>query len=225
MKYAVFTYLFGKNKEIFRDPEIIDEDTEYICVTDQPDLKSNVWKIINVSLNEIKSLRDKTALTKFDPFLYTKADRIVIQDMTLKSICSLKELFAGLDDNDICLKKHPARKCLAEELPHWKARGVSVSQIAKFFKMAEHNKIELTEVPLFECCVMCVKNDANTQEIFSNLLALMKLLGENGKMIATQQCPFAYLLKVFYPDLKIGFIDQHKFFIRYIHNSNVENKT
>lgn len=224
MKRAVITYIFGKGQELLREPAAIDKDTEYICVTDQMKLKSKIWRMIYVSLDGVSSLRDKTALTKFNPFLYTNADRIIIQDMSLKCVASLGPLFDEIEKNDICLKKHPERKHLAAELPHWRSRGITNSQIAKFYKMAKQDNIDLSSVPLYECCVMGIKNDKQTREMFSSLIALMKLLGENGNMIVTQQCPFAYMLKRFYPQLKIGYINQHDFFIRHFHNSNKVHK-
>lgn len=224
MKYCLFTYIFGKNKELFREPKFIDKDIEYICVTDQYDLKSNVWKIIYEPLENVKSLRDKTALTKFNPFKYTTAEKIIIQDMSLECITSLSDLYNMLDENFICLKKHPQRNNLAEELPQWKVRGLLDSQIQAFYKIAQKDNIQLTSVPLYECCVMCIHNDEITKMIFDSLLELMSLLGVNGNMIVTQQCPFAYLLATYYNDLKIGYINQNKYFTRYIHNTNDVNK-
>ena len=220
MKYTVFTYIFGKNKEQLREPKFINTKVEYICVTDQNDLKSKNWKIIYEPLVDIKSLRDKTALVKFNPFKYTNADRIIIQDSSLECISSLEDLFLEIEKYDICLKKHPLRNNLEEELPLWKVRGLTSLQINKFKNMAEKDNIKLSDIPLYECCVIGIKNNKETKELSNTLLLLMKFLGENGNMIITQQCTFAYMLKVFYPNLKIGNINQYKFFTRYLHNSN-----
>lgn len=223
MKYAVFTYIFGKNEELLREPKFLDNNIEFICVTDQISLKSDIWKIIYEPIENVKSLRDKTAITKFNPFKYTNADRIIIQDSSLECINSLKEIFKELDYCDICLKKHPQRENLEQELPEWKVRGLSDNQINKFKNMAKNDGIKLSDVPLYECCVIAIKNNKETKGLFNNLLSLMNLLGENGNMVVTQQCTFAYLIKTFYPNLKIGKINQNKFFTRYIHNSNKVN--
>lgn len=223
MKYAVFTYIFGKNEEFLREPKFLDDNIEFICVTDQLSLKSDIWKIIYEPLENVKSLRDKTALTKFNPFKYTDADRIIIQDSSLECISSLSDLFMELEHCDICLKKHPQRENLSQELPEWKVRGLSDNQINKFKNMAKNDGIKLSNVPLYECCVIAIKNNKEIKELFNSLLSLMKLLGENGNMVVTQQCTFAYLIKTFYPNLKIGKINQNKFFTRYIHNSNKVN--
>ena len=225
MKYAVITYIFGKNQEILREPSVIDTDVEYICVTDLNDLKSNTWKIIYEPQNEIRSLRDKVALVKFNPFKYTSAEKILIQDSSLNCIASLLPLFDDVAKYDICLKKHPLRDNLAEELPNWKVRGLTDNQISAFYMMAQKDKKVLTDIPLYECCVMCIHNNELTRILFNSLLTLMRMLGVNGNMIVTQQCPFAYLLATYYDALRIGYIDQSKYFIRYFHNTNTVNHT
>ena len=120
MKYAVITYIFGKNQELLREPLVIDKDVEYICVTDQKDLKSKIWKIIYEPQNNVKSLRDKVALVKFNPFKYTNAEKIIIQDSSLQCISSLIPLFESINEYDIGLKKHPGRSNLKDELPFGK---------------------------------------------------------------------------------------------------------
>lgn len=225
MQKAIITYIFGKNQELLREPLFIDNDVEYICVTDQKFLKSKYWKIVYEPLNEIKSLRDKVALVKFNPFKYTNAEKIIIQDSSLQCINSLTDLYNIINDNDICLKKHTIRTNLNDELPHWISRGLSKLQLFKFKNMAKIDNINLSNIPLYECCIIGIKNNKETKELFNNLLLLMKFLGENGNMIVTQQCPFAYLLKTMYSNLKIGIIEQSKYFIRFNHNTNKRNYT
>jgi hypothetical protein len=43
MKYSVLTYIFGDG-EILREAPI-DANIEYICVTDNPNLTSESWKV------------------------------------------------------------------------------------------------------------------------------------------------------------------------------------
>ena len=89
--------------------------------------------------------------------------------------------------------------------------------------MACIDNIKLEEIPLYECCLLCIHNNKKTKEIFKQLLNLMKILGYNNDMIITQQCPFAYLLKTYYNNLKIKILDQHKYFNRNNHNTNRRN--
>lgn len=177
MKQCVFTYIFGKNKEVLRDPLVIDDNVEYICVTDQNDLKSKVWKIIYDPLPTIESLRDKVALVKFNPFKYTDADEILIQDSSLQICASVKQLFELLKNNDILLKKHPEVSDLTTELWRWvRLRKMPKCQVDKFEKMSKIDSICLNKIPVYECCVLCIKNDEMTRNLFSALLTLMQIL-------------------------------------------------
>ena len=38
------------NYDLLREPEEVDENAEYICITDNPELKSNIWKIMYMPL-------------------------------------------------------------------------------------------------------------------------------------------------------------------------------
>ena len=73
MKRAVITYIFGRGKELLREPFVVDKDVEYICGTDQSYLKSKVWRIVYELAIMTQNLRDKVALVKFNPFKYTTA--------------------------------------------------------------------------------------------------------------------------------------------------------
>ena len=54
---AVITYIFGKNTEILREPLIIDGNTEYICVTDQKNLRSKHYHIIQDAIPQARMIR------------------------------------------------------------------------------------------------------------------------------------------------------------------------
>ena len=44
-KYAVVTFLFN-HYDLLREPIMVDEKVDYYCLTDDKNLKSNVWQII-----------------------------------------------------------------------------------------------------------------------------------------------------------------------------------
>lgn len=86
-KYTVITGIFG-NYEIIRDPETIFHDTTYICITDNPNLKSNIWNII-VDTTFIKphwSPRKKTYFVRYHPFNYTDSEYCYWVDGSLKIV-------------------------------------------------------------------------------------------------------------------------------------------
>ena len=65
IKYTVLTFLFGYY-DTLKEPEEIDENAEYICITDRTDLKSNVWKFIyDEELNNYNEGIQKAFVVKY----------------------------------------------------------------------------------------------------------------------------------------------------------------
>lgn len=119
MKRAVITYIFGRGKELLREPLVVDKDVEYICVTDQTYLKSKVWRIVYEPSIMTQNLRDKVALVKFNPFKYTTAEKILILDSSHQIKTSVSSLFNALTNFDIMLKLHTSVDNLKDELNRW----------------------------------------------------------------------------------------------------------
>ena len=221
MKNCVITYIFGTNKEKLREPKVIDKDTEYLCITDNPNLQSKNWKIVFDPMKEISSLRDKMAWVKYNPFKYTNSERILIMDGTLEIKSSLLPFFEEIDNYDIGLKLHTYHFNLKEELPHWISRGLPKETILKFYKMAEYDKIDLSKVVEYETCIILYKNNDFCKEFGKRNLSYMKFLGNEKQFVITNQCPLSYMVHKEYKDAKILKLNQFDYFNRYIHNSNV----
>lgn len=217
MKYAVITYIFGKNKEILRKP-LVKDDIEYICVTDQKDLKSSDWKIIYDEMPEVKCVRDKMVYVKYNPFKYTDADRICVIDGTLEITKSLIPLFEQVKDNDLLVKLHPERDNLFIELGTWiKTRGMPSDSLQKFQVIAKHDNLNLNKKFLLESCVMVYTRNESVKELCKEELSYMKFLGNKGNLFLSNQCVLTILLQK--AKLKFGFLNQRDFFKRYRHNS------
>lgn len=219
MKKAVITFIFGKGKELLREPKIIDEDVEYICVTDQKDLKSKNWKIVIDLMSEVKVVRDKMVYVKYNPFKYTNAEQICVIDGALEIKTSLKDFFNELDNNEIALKNHPKRKWLDIELNEWcKVRNLDRNYINKFDYIAKQNNLSLNKINVYETCVIGYNNNTACRNLCENVISYMKFLGQNGNLLMTNQCVVSLLMKI--NPLKCSIINQLKYFNRYRHNTH-----
>lgn len=217
MKYAVITYIFGKNKELLRTP-LVKDDIEYICVTDQKDLKSSYWKIIYDEMSEVKCVRDKMVYVKYNPFKYTDADRICVIDGTLEITKSLIPLFEQVKDNDILVKFHPQRDNLYVELNEWiKTRGMPSNALIKFQIIAKQNNLDLKKKFLIESCVIVYSNSNNIKELCKNEIEYMKFLGNNGNLFLSNQCVLTILIQQM--NIKFSYLNQKSFFTRYGHGT------
>lgn len=222
MKRTVLTYSFGKS-DIPRDPLVIDDDTEYICVTDNKSLNSKIWKFIYQDFPNISSNRDKVVLVKFNPFRYVNTDEVCVIDCTLEIKSSLVPLFNNLNDAEMIFKKHPSRDSLGEELPMWFSRGLTKESFYKFLEVAFFDRIDLYSVFQFEGCVFLLKRTRDVFELLNRIIIYIKMLGSNGSFIPTNQCPLSYVIDKFYRD-KVGVIDvktQQLYFNRYCHDGTI----
>jgi hypothetical protein len=193
---AVVTYIFGENQEILREPLVVDPGVDYICVTDQPSLKSKHWRIIVDDIPQAKCTRDKMPLVKYNPFKYTDAQRILVIDGTLQITNTLKTVFNQLDTKSLAIKRHPERNNLIEELVAWRImRQLSPRIIERFCAMSVLDGISLYDNFLVESCIIGYRNVSSIKYLCKCVLAYMSYLGENGTLCMTNQCPFTYCIK------------------------------
>lgn len=220
MKYAVITFIFGKNKEILREPLFIDNDVEYICITDQKDLKSKNWKIIYDEILEAKCVRDKMVYVKYNPFKYTTAKNICVIDGTLEIKNSLLTLFEQSKNVDLLVKNHPERTNLFDELNIWiKTRNMPRTALRMFEVMAKHDSFNLKTKVLYESCVLVYSNTESIKDLCSTVIEYMKFLGKET-LFLSNQCVLTFLLNTQYKNLKKDYITQKAFFTRYNHGTN-----
>lgn len=119
MKYSVLTYIFG-NSEILREAPI-DTEIEYICVTDNKELKSDSWKIIYD-----EDLKDMSALhasfyVRYHPFKYCSGEYCIRLDGSIQINKSLLPIFKQFENSnkDMCVMTNSRAHNLLLELLHW----------------------------------------------------------------------------------------------------------
>ncbi len=93
MKYSILSYNFC-NYEILREPLEIDPNAEYIYVTDNPNLKSDKWKIIYLpeSFNKSTGIT-KTMYVRYHPFDFVNTDTVIILDGSMQINKSLEKFY------------------------------------------------------------------------------------------------------------------------------------
>lgn len=70
IKYSIVTMVFN-NYDLLREPKVVDENAEYVCITDNKELKSDVWKIRYMPALDTDKLSgiQKTYIIKYAKFL------------------------------------------------------------------------------------------------------------------------------------------------------------
>ena len=145
-KYSILTFNFG-NYEIFREPEEIDEDCEYVYVTDNPNLKSNIWKIIIEDKFKEHSPYYKAFYVRYHPFEYVNTDTCIVLDSSIKIKKKLNNIIEdfNLRNDDIGLLLMPFHDNKPfEEIKVWHSqlKRLSTIQANLLYSLYKHFKME-----------------------------------------------------------------------------------
>lgn len=118
-KYSVLTCIFNNYDTLKEVP--YDDTIEFICVTDNKDLKSNSWKIIIDE--ELLGLDPEYAsfYVRYHPFKYCSTDICLRTDASIQIKESLLPIFREFDSSnkDICVMTNSRAKTIKWELFHW----------------------------------------------------------------------------------------------------------
>lgn len=131
-RYSVLTCVFGKNYEKLREVSNPQPDVEYVCVSDDPDLKSETWKIVRPDV--LRSIQDpfaKLFVARYNQFSFASSDTAVWIDGSIHLTGSLDRLVGTFETSrsHVCLMPHPFSGSIVQEYEHWiRLRGYPLSQ-------------------------------------------------------------------------------------------------
>lgn len=112
-KRLVYTVILGGYDVLF-DVVNRTENIDFICVTDNPELKSDTWEI-----EYIGKVSDPVYINrcyKFFPHKYFPHSESIYVDGNITVLGDLNEIFEKyMAKSDIAISKHPFRKCIYDE--------------------------------------------------------------------------------------------------------------
>ena len=217
---SVLTYIFGENTEILHEVRHKDANTEYICVTDNTNIRSNTWKVVVDKSIPYSNNRIKFAYVKLHPFNYCKGNKVAIIDGAVSPSRSLSSLFYSCK-RDLLLKTHPSRHTYYDEAMAWVTlRGLSHECLLRYFVMCTCLGVTLDQGPIYETCCS-VWSKSNTVIQFGNHVfqTMLKLTDSQGNYFMSNQLVLSVLANTLFKNLTIGELNQNKWFTRYLHNS------
>ena len=117
-KNIVYTCITGKYDELL-EPEVITNNFDYICYTDNPNLTSDVWEIRMIP-NELSELSKPliNRYIKLHPHVFfEKYNLSIYVDGSILIKCDLNKFIEtnNIKDNIITIPKHPDRDCIYDE--------------------------------------------------------------------------------------------------------------
>ena len=177
-RYSVVTFLFG-NYDILRDPDEIDENAEYICLTDRDNLKSDIWEFKKLN-DDLSGYNDwqKTLIARYTALDYINTDHCILIDCSVHIKKSLKNVidFCCNEDlymrhNDLCLLINPWRDSYLEEYDEWiNKRNLDVSQKNDFIDFCNMHNFNIDSKGFIMTTVMYIKKSKDTYKFFTSVL-------------------------------------------------------
>lgn len=135
MKKVIYTAIIG-NYDNLKEPKIITPGFDYICFTDNPNLKSKSWKIVLLTgFLEDKILQARTIKIDYASYV-SNYDMSIWLDASIQINCNLEDFILRniekIGNAEFISLKHPSRTDILQEAEACVARGkVDVSIIKK----------------------------------------------------------------------------------------------
>lgn len=108
MRKVIYTAI-SLGYDTLKEPKVITPGWEYVCYTNDFNLKSNVWKIIPVEMKFIYQVR---MLKILPPFPY---DISIWLDGSMEVNCNLDDFIKKYHSTQFTVMQHPHRSCIYQE--------------------------------------------------------------------------------------------------------------
>lgn len=228
-KYSVLTFVFGTYEKL-RDVNCeIESDVEYVCVTDNENLKSDTWKIIVDHDLDDKGVFDKCFSVRYNPFKYINSDTCVRIDGSIGIFKSLTPLIDAFNKSgcDACFMLHPYRDNIIVEYNTWiKYRNFPFERAEKHVNFLTRIGYDFNKRGMIEIGFNICKKTKLTDDINRVMYSTMKYLGDENDIDRLDQTVITAILDRYFPDINIFFVGEdiiHSDYMKWFaHNTDDE---
>lgn len=203
-KYSILMFNFG-DYEIMREPIEMDEDCEYVYVTDNVNLKSNKWTMIYTDRFKHNDAVYAAFYVRYHPFEFVNTDVCFIIDGSIQIKKSLRELYERFQnsDTDMMLSCNCFGHTLGNEIDWWvKNRNMKMECAEKMKWFLTYHKLNDFR-GCFEIGFRCVKRNDYTTSVNNCVWKHLLFLSVNDIIPRTDQTIFGAVLAAFYSDAKV----------------------
>lgn len=217
-KYSILTVNFGKY-EILLDPKEPRDDVEYVCVTDDPDLKSDVWKIIyKPGMWFLYPKHNPYEFVSTDVCLWLDGSYYLCGDPTDNLVMPFIN-----SDKEMMISLHNYRHNVYEELVYWMyTRGLDPENANAMFTELVSNGFNSDT--LFQTSCILTKKTPIIQLIFSEVNALDKKCSVKGNY-RDDQTIISYVIASKFPNwskivlMDFKYTNSNPYFYRRFHGT------
>jgi hypothetical protein len=114
---VVYTIIFG-GYDTLKTPDIVSPSFDYVCFTDDPELKSEIWQIRIVQKPKRLNYKRFTAEFVTNPFSHLREYKLSVWIGAQISIhCDIEDFVAAVlpENKSLAIMNHPIRNCVYEE--------------------------------------------------------------------------------------------------------------
>lgn len=168
-KNVCYTCIFG-NYEGLKDPEYISSNFDYICFTDNENLKSEKWRIIYVNNLNIESNKKNRILKILPHYMFGEYDFSIYVDGSIHILNDLNIIKDNIcKEHKLYTFKHPDRNCSFQEFfacLKWKKDDPKrmYEQLLKYFSEGFPFNYGLAET-----CILCRYHNDNICKDIMNI--------------------------------------------------------
>lgn len=231
MKYSILSFSFGNYEEL-REPEEIDEECEYIFVTDNKKLKSDKWNIVylNETFNDMNSIT-KTFYVRYHPFDFVNTDTVIILDGSMRIKKSLSKLYNDfiMKNVDCALGTWIESVASQDGMYHYwlTSRGYPKENYIRNRALCKALKFNGADV-FHETGYMIYKNTQICKDFLFDVWLSINEISENKNALdRLDQTIFNAVLYSLYPEMKVLNLSRQIIqsdYIKYESHKNGENK-
>lgn len=224
-KYSILTFIFN-GYDMVRTPLFVDNDVEYVLVTDKP-MEHPVW---NVVVDPDLSGKDpiyQSYYVRYHPFKYLHSDTAVVIDGSIKVLESLDDIVMPFIEADRDLMLMVSNYItIGQKVEHWKTvRHLDDDSIAGIHQLQK--ELNATELygSIANAFKICVNNEA-CRNFHHMIWAYLLQCGVNGNPNRLDEVVEHMILNAFFMHLRLSITSTqviHSDYLRhYWHNSCVE---
>lgn len=220
IKYTVIICLFGYY-DTLKEPEEVDPNAEYICVTDRTDLTSNVWRFIHdeeydnyeIGIQKAFAYKYKNIFKYISP----KSKYVIRLDSSIIIHKSLSDIIKYIDDNnyDCCLMIHPERRDMIDEYNVWQTlRMQDPVHKDTFIRKMSNLGFNINDTGLIETTIQIYKISDNIKCMVNDIKDIIQ---ETSNFTDNNdQCYYTYILSKYIDKLKVLFVNRQLISSKYM---------
>ena len=220
MRYTVITFNMGGYEVLHEIPsEAINEDIDYIYVTDDHSITSTTWTVVyDDALSG--SVFDRCFQVRYFPWRYTENPVVMKIDGSMAITRDVMPMFKFFDEGgyDVAMMVHPTRNTMYDEYEAWVVqRGYPLEQANRSLIFMAQNGYDVKGYKgLFQFNFMIQRRNAMVESLNAETYKVLKMNAPDGDTIdRLDQTIGTFVINTHYPDLKILPVGQYICFGNY----------